>query len=507
MQFENTETIEFGAGWDRTEVVRTLEGVRRAVLVAHTNADGDAVGSLTATASLLRRAVGAEVVMMLPDGCPDDLAWLPSTDAILCGRSQAGQCQKAVDAADIIICLDVSSLDRTGCLAAMLGEAKAAKMLVDHHIDPDRDSFDLVVSEPDISSTCELVYWLMHTCFGDDCFTAESATSLFTGICTDTGTFSYSNDRPSVYHAAAALLRFGIDPMDINRRIKNVFSVARLQFFGFAVAHRLEVYEEQGVALMTLSARDMEEHGVCSHELTGLINEVMRLKDVDCGILVREEEGQVRLSLRSKTRYDVNLMARELFGGGGHERAAGATSHLSLADTVVRVRKHLGLCMLALLAMVATACREVPVIEQPEEGNTQMREIVINANRHVAHSEEQQIASYLERRGWHADTLQGGVRVVETRAGLGSGIMPDDTLHIKYRLETIGGDIVYTERTETVVAGRQQPTAGLDAALARLHRGSEATVLVPSALGYGVAGDGDRIASRMVLVYKLKIED
>lgn len=507
MQIENRDTVEFDGGWNIADVVRTLGSARRVVLVAHTNADGDAVGSVTGMAALLRQATGAQTVMMLPDGCPDDLLWLPSADTVLCGRSQADLCQKAVDGADLIVCLDVSTIDRTGCLAQMLRQAKAPRMLVDHHIDPEREAFALAVSEPDVSSTCELVYWLMHTCFGDGCFTTDAATSLYTGICTDTGTFSYSNDRPSVYHAAAALLRFGIDPMDINRRIKNVFSVARLQFFGFAVAHRLEVFEEQGVALMTLGANDMAEHGVCSHELTGLINEVMRLKDVDCGILVREEEGQVRLSLRSKTRYDVNRMARELFDGGGHERAAGATSHLSLADTVARVRKHLGLCLLALVAVLATGCREVPVVEQPTDNSAQMREIVINANRHVAHSEEQQIASYLERRSWQAAHLQGGVRVVETDRGTGRPIANDDTLDITYRLETLGGDVIYDSVSESVVAGRLKPTAGLDAALLTLHHRSQAWVVMPSEQGYGVAGDGDRIGTRTVLVYRLRIEN
>ena len=505
MQIEYTDTMEFGGGWDRAAVRRTLGEARTAVLVAHTNADGDAVGSLTGMGALLRSATGCNVTMMLPDGCPDDLLWLPSTSEILCGRTQQAECRQAIDEADIIVGLDISGFSRTGCLEEALRASTSRKALIDHHIGPEREAFDLVVSEPDISSTCELVYWLMYSTFGHGCFDREAATSLFTGICTDTGTFTYSNDRPSVYHAAAALLQFGIDPMDINRRIKNIFTEKRMKFFGFAIAHRLEVYDKQGIALMTLSAADMSGHGVHSHELTGLINEVMRLRDIDCGILVREEEGQVRLSLRSKTRYDVNRLAGELFGGGGHERAAGATSHIPLADTVAKVKRHLGLCLMALMAVAATSCRDVPVVEQSDDRKAQMREIVINANRHVTHSEEQKIASYLERRGWQAASLSGGVRVIETAKGGGTPIEVGDTLQITYRVETLGGEVIYDKVEETVVAGHGRPTAGLDAALLTLGRGSEATVLMPSAMAYGVAGDGDRIPARTVPVYKVKV--
>ena len=92
---------------------------------------------------------------------------------------------------------------------------------------------------------------------------------------------------------------------------------------------------------MVITAVEMKKYGVKSAELTGLINEVMKLRAVDCGILVREEEGKVRLSLRSKKRYDVNRLAADMFGGGGHKRAAGATSEMTIDDTVAVVKKKM----------------------------------------------------------------------------------------------------------------------------------------------------------------------
>ena len=350
MQIERKYTLGFDTEWDIAAVRTALCDARHIVLVAHTNADGDAVGSLTGMYQLCLRldgAAGRTVTAMLPDGVPDDLLWLPCTDKVLHGKADAARCREAIAAADLIVGLDISGFGRTGRLEACLREAPARKLLVDHHEQPERGSFDTVVSEPSASSTCELVYWLMREAFGSEVFSTGAAESFYAGICTDTGTLSYSNDRPSVYLAIAELLQYGIDPMRVNRSIKNVFTEERLRFFGYAMAHRLTVYEGPQVALMVLTARDMADGGVQSAELTGLINEVMKLRSIDCGILVREEStcagNKVRLSLRSKERYDVNRLAAEMFGGGGHKRAAGATSTVSLEETVEIVKQRLEL--------------------------------------------------------------------------------------------------------------------------------------------------------------------
>ncbi len=341
MQIERKYNITFDGGWSVSAVIETIKEARRIVLVAHTHADGDAVGSLTGMYALLRKITPATITPVLPDGCPADLTWIPNTDAIVSGNDNL--CKQLIADADLVIALDLNTLDRTGLLADSFRSSKAKRMVVDHHIGPDRTAFDVVVSEPEISSTCELVYWLMVTAFGRDIFTLEAATSLYAGMCTDTGTFSYSNTHQSLYLATADLLGFGIDPMDINHNIRNVFTIPRLRFFGHAMAERLQVYVDRQVALMVLAAKEIADYGVVSADLTGLINEVMKLHDIDCGILIREEEGRIRLSFRSKKIYDVNRLAGELFAGGGHERAAGATSTLPLDKTVEIVKNKLHL--------------------------------------------------------------------------------------------------------------------------------------------------------------------
>lgn len=343
MTIECKHTIELVGGWSPDALRQRLEGARSIVMTAHTNADGDAVGSLTGMYAILRRVTEAELVPMLPDGCPEDLAWLPHTNLILNGKKDIDRCREAIGRADLIVAMDLSNLDRTGVLAEAIQESKAPRILFDHHVGPDRGSFEMVMSDPDISSTCELIFWTMSQTFSMEAIGTDAATSLYTGICTDTGTFSFSNRNESLYLAAARLTQMGIDPMEINHQIKNVFSFNRMQFFGYAMSQLLTDYPAQETALMVIHKSDMERYKVESSELTGLVNEVMKLRDIDCAILVREEDDRVRLSLRSKCKVDVNLLAQRLFDGGGHERAAGATSHLSLEATVEKVKAELGL--------------------------------------------------------------------------------------------------------------------------------------------------------------------
>lgn len=134
---------------------------------------------------------------------------------------------------------------------------------------------------------------------------------------------------------------------------------------------------------------------------------------------------------------------------------------------------------------------------------------MINANRLIAQSEEQQIDAYLTRRGWSKDKLSNGVWVAEysnSEVSLGTTIGHEDTVAVRYSVETLGGDEIYDWQADTVVCGHLKPTRGLDAALRTLHEHSIARVIVPSEQAYGVVGDGNRIRTRMVLVYTIEVE-
>lgn len=149
------------------------------------------------------------------------------------------------------------------------------------------------------------------------------------------------------------------------------------------------------------------------------------------------------------------------------------------------------------------SCRHVPVVEVEQQHSDPLKENLINANRIIAQSEETQIDAYVARHGWTMQRIVGGSRIMVTDGNRIPTLNYGDTIELRYSVETIGGDPIYSNLCDTVVVGRAKPNRGVDEALLSLAPHSSAIVIVPSEQGFGVVGDGDRITSRMILVYKI----
>lgn len=312
------------------------------VLLSHMNADGDACGSLLGMTLQLDQVAtkAATITPILPNGCPRNFLWLPQAERILSGEKQLALCQERIAEADLIICLDFNCASRIDFLQDDLRNAKARKILVDHHHNPAEQEFQLIFSDPDISSTSEYVVWLTQSLWGCKFFNCDVARCLYTGLRTDTGGFAFSCSQPSCFEAAALLVAYDINPADIHNHIVNTFTLNRMHFYGFAISQRLQVYPTQHVALFAFSLEDQRRFGVGGEDMEGLVNYTLMMSDIHTGALLREEEGRTKVSLRSKSK-DVNSLAQQL-GGGGHTKAAGATCMMSFEETLLRVQQLLG---------------------------------------------------------------------------------------------------------------------------------------------------------------------
>lgn len=168
-------------------------------------------------------------------------------------------------------------------------------------------------------------------------------------------------------------------------------------------------------------------------------------------------------------------------------------------------------CTLCVVTVVLlAACRQVPVVEVVDGPSDPLSENRINANRIIAQSEETQINAYVARRGWETQRIGGGSRVRMENGTLKAehtSLTYGDTVELHYDVETIGGETIYRDQCDTVVVGRAKPCRGVDEALLYMEAGNRATVIVPSEQGFGVIGDGERITSRMILVYKITINN
>ena len=162
--------------------------------------------------------------------------------------------------------------------------------------------------------------------------------------------------------------------------------------------------------------------------------------------------------------------------------------------------------ILIIAAIISLAsCNRPNVIDISQEEEINIKENLINANKYIAQSEETQIEHYISRRGWKMERLSCGARVMETHQGNGALIDYEDSISVRCRIEALNGGVIYEELEESFVVGRHQTTVGLDAAVKKLRKGSKAIAIVPSEAAYGVGGDGDRINTRVVLIYHIEI--
>lgn len=315
----------------------------RIVLTAHLNADGDACGSILGCTLLLDKyATNAKsIVPILPTGCPENFQWLPAADRIVDGSKRQAEAERLIAEADLIVALDHNTPDRIEPLALAFRQARGHKLLVDHHHAPDTGNYDAIVSDPDISSTCELMYWLALALWGEGP-EREAAVCLYTGLRTDTGGFAFSCSQPSCFEAAAGLVALDINPADIHNRINNNFSIARMEFYGFALSQRLHIHPKERVAYFDLRKEDLESHHVTTDDLEGLVNYTLMMRDIETGALLRGEENLVKVSLRTKGNTPMHLIAKR-YGGGGHPKAAGFTLHCPFDEAVAIVKRELGI--------------------------------------------------------------------------------------------------------------------------------------------------------------------
>ena len=153
--------------------------------------------------------------------------------------------------------------------------------------------------------------------------------------------------------------------------------------------------------------------------------------------------------------------------------------------------------------LTASCGDRIPIIEVADGSGDPLKENMINANRLVAQSESTQINAYLERHKWQASPLPCGAQYQLTAQGNGSPVEADDLVEVIYRLEALDGTPFYTRQCDTLTVGRREQTLALDEALQRMDYHAQARIVAPSGCAYGVVGDGDRVGSRAVIVYKI----
>jgi phosphoesterase RecJ-like protein len=163
---------------------------------------------------------------------------------------------------------------------------------------------------------------------------------IFTGVLTDTGSFKYSTS-PKLFRLVAELLEAGVDDYRLQDLIYNSMSEKQLRLLGHCMHNRMEILPEYKTGIITLTKEDYTKFDIQRGDTEGIVNYLLKLRNIKLAAFITEQPTIVKLSLRSKDDFDVQEIARKHFKGGGHKNAAGGASFQPLKATVRKFKELL----------------------------------------------------------------------------------------------------------------------------------------------------------------------
>ena len=317
----------YGIDKDRVRKLDALfRGAASVTVAAHPHPDGDALGSVSGLVSYLRECRGKDAVAVLPDSPAATVRFIvPDSVPLLCLDTDREACLRRIGESDLIVLLDANGFSRTEGLKEAFEASKAPKVLIDHHIGPERDRFQVVFSTPEVSSASELLYYILKELpdiDGDASkLPADAARALLTGMTTDTNNFANSV-YPGTFEMAAELIAAGVDRDDVLAKLYNRYRENRVRVMGY-LQHEVMRITPEGLAYIIATRDILDRFGVDEGETEGLVNIPLSIDRVKMSILLKQEKDHFRVSIRSKKGWSARQAADARFHGGGHENAAG----------------------------------------------------------------------------------------------------------------------------------------------------------------------------------------
>jgi phosphoesterase RecJ-like protein len=315
-------------------------------IFSHRNPDGDAIGSALALRHYLEQ-YGHKVHVMFPSDFPEEFETLPGAGECLIWDISTEECKQVLNKKDLVFLLDFNAWNRIDKLGEYAKHLSAKIVMIDHHLYPDPIA-DFVFSDPDASSTCELIYRFIMGMGDAQKLNPKVGECIFTGLITDTGSFRHATN-PLVYRIAADLVERGVNDTAVQDRIFNSQKEKNLRLLGHCLTNRMELLPEYKTGIIWLTKRDYEEFQIQRGDTEGIVNYLLTLREVRLAIFVHNQPTVVKLSLRSKGNLDVQEMCRTHFNGGGHKNASGAHSYESLKATIDKIKEILPLYKDAIL--------------------------------------------------------------------------------------------------------------------------------------------------------------
>ena len=300
------------------EVVAELLRRDAFVMVSHVKPDGDTLGAGLALGLALKR-LGKRVHYFNEDRVPRNLRFLP--EAELVGRDLPAD----LPADTLYVFGDMSSYARAG---EYLPKVERANMLdIDHHLGNEHFGALNYVLPHECSTGTAVMHLLRELKVQVD---RDIATCILTTIMTDTGGFMHSNTSPEVLELSAELMRAGADKEEITEEVFATKRVAATRLLG-RVIDEMQFAHDGRYCFSHVDDAMLAETGGDGEDTEDVVNVLRSQENVEVAALFKAYEGEIRVSLRSSGRVNVQAAAASL-GGGGHFRASGLTYHGTLEE-------------------------------------------------------------------------------------------------------------------------------------------------------------------------------
>lgn len=289
-------------------VIEKLKNAKSVAILTHIVEDGDCIGSALALKKVLE-GMGKAAIVYVSAKVEERLDFL-GNDYIIYSPERLSE-------HDLCVCVDCADVKRLGERAEIL-EKIPATVNIDHHYTNTMYA-DVNYVEGDASSTGEVIYKFIKEMGVEP--DSQIAAYLYAAICSDTGSFKFSNTSPQTMRIAADLLEYDIKHDEIARRLFDTFTLDEIHLKAELMAG-VESYCDGKVSLVAFEEELIAKYGIAEENIPSVVDIPRSVEGTEIAVALKRINGEVRANLRSNSDVNVAEIAAQ-FGGGGHVKAAG----------------------------------------------------------------------------------------------------------------------------------------------------------------------------------------
>lgn len=306
------------------QTAKLLLNANSVALFAHTNPDGDTIGSCLGLKLALEQ-LGKKVGVF----CDSEL-----NNRLIAFEHTSDISQKFNGRYDLYIAVDCSDINRVGDFGGIYSNFRET-LTIDHHGGEYFSKYNCV---NDYASCCQIVFEIAKE-LGVS-FDSQIATYLYMGLCTDTGNFAHSNTNGDCFRMAGELYNYGADIENVYRVFFRDTSLAETKLLARTLT-RIRSYFDESVFLTYITLDDLAEFGLDYTTTSGIVSYAIDISTAKAGVCICEiTPNHYKVSMRGKG-FSVRNVCRE-FGGGGHELASGCRIDGFLEDVIDKIVRVIG---------------------------------------------------------------------------------------------------------------------------------------------------------------------